>query len=386
MIDRKLIGTIRKSLARYPVVGLIGCRQVGKTTLSKIITEESKDVLYLDLELPSDIAKLQDPELYLSQFSGRLVIIDEIQRIPDLFPLLRALVDKNRTPKRFLILGSASPDLIKQASETLAGRIIYHELKPFSLDEVGFDSLKTLWLRGGLPLSFLSEDDHESLIWREAFIRTYLERDIPQFGIHVPSTNLRRFWMMIAHMHGQLWNASQIAKGLGLSAPTVRNYLDILTDTFIVRQLVPYHFSIKKRLIKSQKVYIRDSGLLHALLRIESFDDLQAHPVVGSSWEGFVIEQIAGILPENTPLYFYRTSAGAEIDLVIFDRKNQPLAVEIKYSLSPKPERGFSIAFEDLSCKKGFIVYPGEEYYPLKKDVFALPVKRLSEIASEIGL
>jgi predicted AAA+ superfamily ATPase len=367
-------------------VGLIGCRQVGKTTLSKIIAEESKDVLYLDLELPSDIAKLQDPELYLSQFSGRLVIIDEIQRIPDLFPLLRALVDKNRTPKRFLILGSASPDLIKQASETLAGRIIYHELRPFSLDEVGFDSLKTLWLRGGLPLSFLSEDDHQSLIWREAFIRTYLERDIPQFGIHVPSTNLRRFWMMIAHMHGQLWNASQIAKGLGLSAPTVRNYLDILTDTFIVRQLVPYHFSIKKRLIKSQRVYIRDSGLLHALLRIGSFDDLQAHPVVGSSWEGFVIEQIADILPENTPLYFYRTSAGAEIDLVIFDRKNQPLAVEIKYSLSPKPERGFSIAFEDLSCKKGFIVYPGEEHYPLKKDVFALPVKRLSEIASEIGL
>ena len=293
MISRKLIGTIRKSLARYPVVGLIGCRQVGKTTLSKIIAEESKDVLYLDLELPSDIAKLQDPELYLSQFSDRLVIIDEIQRIPDLFPLLRALVDKNRTPNRFLILGSASPDLIKQASETLAGRIIYHELKPFSLDEVGFDSLKTLWLRGGLPLSFLSEDDHESLIWREAFIGTYLERDIPQFGIHVPSTNLRRFWMMVAHMHGQLWNASQIAKGLGLSAPTVRNYLDILTDTFIVRQLVPYHFSIKKRLIKSQKVYIRNSGFLHALLRIESFDDLQAHPIVGSSWEGFVIEQIA---------------------------------------------------------------------------------------------
>jgi len=366
-------------------VGLIGCRQVGKTTLSKIIAEESNDASYLDLELPSDVAKLQDPELYLSQFSGRLVIIDEIQRIPDLFPILRALVDKNRIPKRFLILGSASPDLIKQASETLAGRIIYHELKPFSLDEVGFDSLKTLWLRGGLPLSFLSEDDHESLIWRESFIRTYLERDIPQFGIRIPSANLRRFWMMVAHMHGQLWNASQIAKGLGLSAPTVRSYLDILTDTFIVRQLLPYHFSIKKRLTKSQKVYIRDTGLLHALLRIGSFDDLQAHPVVGSSWEGFVIEQIAGILPENTPLYFYRTSAGAEINLVIFDRKNQPLAVEIKYSLSPKLEKGFSIAFEDLSCKRGFIVYPGEEYYSLKKDVFALPVKRLSEIASEIG-
>ncbi len=384
MIARKLQETIRKSLDRYPVVGLIGCRQVGKTTLAKIIAQELKDVLYLDLELPSDIAKLQDPELYLSQFSARLVIIDEIQRMPDLFPLLRALVDKNRTPKRFLILGSASPDLIKKSSETLAGRIIYHELKPFGLDEVVFDSLKTLWLRGGLPLSFLSEDDHESIIWRESFIRTYLERDIPQFGIHVPSTNLRRFWMMIAHMHGQLWNASQTARSLGLSAPTVRNYLDILTDTFIVRQLMPYHFNIKKRLIKSPKVYIRDSGLLHALLRIESFDDLHSHPVLGNSWEGFVIEQIASILPENTPLYFYRTSAGAEIDLVIFDKKNRPLGVEIKYGLSPKLERGFSLAFEDLSCKKGFIIYPGEEYYPLKKDVFALPVRRISEIGSEI--
>lgn len=384
MIDRKLRETIIKSLALYPVVGLIGCRQVGKTTLAKMIAEGAKDVLYLDLELPSDIAKLQDPELYLSQFPDRLVIIDEIQRRPDLFPLLRALVDKNRTPKRFLILGSASPHLVKQASETLAGRIIYHELKPFSLDEVGYESLNALWLRGGLPLSFLSKDDYESIAWREGFISTYLERDIPQLRIQVPSTNLRRFWTMIAHMHGQLWNASQIGKGLGLSAPTVRNYLDILTDTFIVRQLLPYHFNIKKRLIKSQKVYIRDSGLLHALLRIESFDARQAHPVVGNSWEGFVIEQIAGILPGNTPIYFYRTAAGAETDLLIFDRKNQPLAVEIKYSVSPKLERGFSIAFEDLSCKKGFIVYPGEEYYPLKKNVYALPVTRLSKIASEI--
>jgi len=304
--------------------------------------------------------------------------------MPELFPILRALVDKNRSSKRFLILGSASPDLIKKSSETLSGRIIYHELNPLNLQEVGFDNLKKLWLRGGLPLSFLSEKDDESFKWREAFIRTYLERDIPQLGIKIPSMNLRRFWMMISHYHGQLWNASQIAKSLGLSAPTVRNYLDILTDTFIVRQLFPYHINIKKRLTKSQKVYIRDSGLLHAMLRIGSFEDLQGHPVVGNSWEGFVIEQIANFLPENTLLYFYRTLAGAEIDLVILDRRNRPIAFEIKYSLSPKLEKGFSIAFEELSCKKGFVIYPGEEYYPLRKNIFALPIKMISEISPEI--
>ena len=384
MINRILADTIKNSLSKYPVVGLIGCRQVGKTTLAKAILEESKKAIYLDLELPSDVMKLQDPELYLSQFSDRLVIIDEIQRMPELFPILRALVDKDRSSKKFLILGSASPDLIKKSSETLAGRIIYHELNLLNLQEVGFDHLKELWLRGGLPLSFLSEKDDESFKWREAFIRTYLERDIPQLGIKIPSMNLRRFWMMISHYHGQLWNASQIAKSLGLSAPTIRNYLDILTDTFIVRQLFPYHINIKKRLTKSQKVHIRDSGLLHAMLRIESLDDLQGHPVVGSSWEGFVIEQIAGILPESTPIYFYRTLAGAEIDLVILGKKNKIFAFEIKYSLSPKIEKGFSIGFEDLACQKGFIVYPGEEYYPLKKNVFALPIKMLPQIISEI--
>ncbi len=384
MIKRVLEETIKESLSKYPVVGLIGCRQVGKTTLAKEILKESKNAIYLDLELPSDLMKLQEPELYLSQFSDRLVIIDEIQRMPELFPILRALVDKNRSAKRFLILGSTSPDLIKKSSETLTGRIIYHELNPLNLQEVGFDHLKKLWLRGGLPLSFISENDDESLKWREAFIRTYLERDIPQLGIKIPSMNLRRFWMMISHYHGQLWNASQIAKSLGLSAPTVRNYLDILTDTFIVRQLFPYHTNIKKRLTKSQKIYIRDTGLLHALLRIESFEALQDHPVVGSSWEGFVIEQIANLLPENTPLYFYRTLAAAEIDLVILDRKNQPIAIEIKYSLSPKLEKGFSIAFEDLSCKKGFVIYPGEEYYPLRKNIFALPIKMISEISLEV--
>lgn len=384
MIKRLLENLVKESLSQFPVVGIIGCRQVGKTTLAKAISEELKNAIYLDLELPSDIARLHDPELYLSQFSDKLIIIDEIQRMPELFQIIRALIDKNRTSKRFLILGSASPQLIKKASETLAGRIIYHELNPLNVEEVGFEHIWRLWLRGGLPLSFLSANDSESLKWREAFIRTYLERDIPQLGIRIPSTNLRRFWTMISHLHGQLWNASQVAKSLGLSAPTVRNYLDILTDTFVVRQLLPFHINIKKRLTKSQKVYIRDSGLLHALLRIESFDDLQGHPVVGRSWEGFIIEQISSLLPENTPIYFYRTSAGAEIDLVIFDKKNRPIGIEIKYSLAPKLDKGFSVAFEDLSCKKGFVIYPGEEYYPLRKNVFALPVKKLSEIPSEI--
>lgn len=384
IIERSLKKTIIDSLNRYPVVGLIGCRQVGKTTLAKMLTEElAIKAIYLDLELPSDIAKLQESELYLSQFSEHLVIIDEIQRMPSLFPLIRALVDKNRHKRRFLILGSASPHLIKHTSETLAGRIIYHELNPFSLDEIGFNNLNKLWLRGGFPDSYLAEDDHWSLLWRNAFIRTYLERDIPQLRIQVPSMSLRRFWTMLAHLHGQLWNAGQVSRGLGLSSPTVRNYLDILGATFIIRQLQPYHLNIKKRLIKSPKVYIRDTGLLHALLNIESLDNLQSHPVVGSSWEGFVIEQIPEVLPEGTPLYFYRTVAGAEIDLLVFDKTNQPLAIEIKYSLSPKVEKGFWIAFQDLSCKKGFVVYPGNEYYPIGKNVYALPIKELKRIVED---
>ena len=381
LIERAIKKTLIESLYKYPVVGLIGCRQVGKTTLAKTLQEKlRKKIIYLDLELPSDLAKLQEPELYLSRFTDHLVIIDEMQYMPSLFPLIRALVDKDRAKGRFLILGSASPDLIKHASESLAGRIIYYELTPFVIDEVGFENINTLWLRGGFPISYLAENNNESLIWRETFIRTYLERDIPQLGIHVPAANLRRFWTMLAHSHGQLWNASQIARGLGLSSPTVKNYLDILEETFIVRQIQPYHFNIKKRLIKSPKVYIRDSGLLHALLRIKTFDDLQAHPVIGSSWEGFVIEQINGILPKNTPIYFYRTGAGAEIDLLVFDSKNRPIAIEIKYSLSPKIEKGFWIACEDSSCKKGFVVYPGKETYPISKNVFMLPVKEIGRI------
>ncbi|KFZ44540.1 ATPase, partial [Smithella sp. D17] len=313
MIKRKIKGIILKSLKTYPVVGILGSRQVGKTTLAKAIKEMVRtDAIYLDLELPSDLNKLQDAELYLRQFEKSLVIIDEIQRMPSLYPLLRALVDQNRIGGRFLILGSASPELIRHSSESLAGRIIYHELTPLNLFETDAGKLKNLLLRGGYPNSYLAKNDDESFIWRESYIKTYLERDIPQLEIHIPAMQLRRFWTMLAHSHGQLWNASKIAGSLGISAPTVRRYLDILESTFIVRQLQPYHNNTKKRLIKSPKVYIRDSGLNHALLRIKTLDDLTGHPSVGASWEGFVIEQIVSLLPENSQYYFYRSNAGAE--------------------------------------------------------------------------
>jgi len=381
MINRLLQEKAERSLTRYPVVGILGSRQVGKTTLAKMIENRIKrKVIYLDLELPSDLNKLQDPELYLSRLEDTLVIIDEIQRMPSLFPLLRALVDRKRTAGRFLILGSASPELIRHSSESLAGRIIYHELPPFSLAEIDYESIQKLWLRGGYPRSYLPRSNDDSFTWREAFIKTYLEMDIPQLGIRIPAQQLRRFWTMIAHSHGQLWNASKIAGSLGVSAPTVRSYLDILEDTFIVRQIQPYHSNIKKRLIKSPKVYIRDSGLLHTLLNLWTIEDLQGHPALGSSWEGFIVEQILANLPGKWQTYFYRTVAGAEIDLILFDSRHKPVAVEIKYSIGPKVDRGFWNAYEDLSCKKGYVIYPGIESYPLGKNVVTLPVKDLTRI------
>jgi len=384
MIARKIRQDVEKSLTQYPVVGILGPRQVGKTTLARTIKNIlPQNTVYLDLELPSDLNKLQEPELYLGQFTDALVIIDEIQRMPSLFSLIRALVDQKRVAGRFLILGSASPDLLKYASESLAGRIIYHELCPFVMEETGYDQVQQLWLRGGYPESYLALTDETSFTWREAFIKTYLEMDIPQLGIRVPAMQLRRFWTMLAHYHGQLWNAAKIANSLGTSAPTVQKYLDILEDTFIVRQLPPYHANVKKRLIKSARVYIRDTGLLHTLLRNRTLEDLYSHPSLGSSWEGFVIEQILGLIPNNDQACFYLTNAGAEIDLLLADLPKGPVAIEIKYSLSPKVAKGFWNGYEDLGCKKGFIVYPGEEYYPVGKNVFALPVKDLGKIVEE---
>jgi len=384
MITRKLTTPLQQSLSEFPVTALLGPRQVGKTTLARQMTASMPPdkVVYLDLELPSDLAKLDEPELYLRGHQNRLVVIDEVQRVPELFPLLRALVDQDRRPGRFLLLGSASPELSRFGSESLAGRIIYHELRPFSLDETGNDGLAKLWSRGGYPLSFLASSDEESLRWREAFIATYLERDIPQLGIRVPAAMLRRFWTMIAHHHGNLWNASAIANALGVSSPAASRYLDILCDTFITRQLAPYSANLKKRLVKSPKVYIRDSGLLHALLGISNLEQLQGHPVAGASWEGMVIEQALAILPSGIEPYFYRTAAGAEVDLLLVPRGGSPLPVEIKHSLSPKVSKGFRSVMEDLHCERGFIIYPGNEVYQVTASVTALPITMLDQLVT----
>ncbi|MGO9115538.1 MAG: ATP-binding protein [Thermoguttaceae bacterium] len=384
MIPRLLQQTIEQSLRNFPIVGLIGARQTGKTTLAKAIGERQvQSVVYLDLEVPSDLAKLTDAELYLRSHTGSLVVVDEVQRKPDLFPLLRALADADQRNGKFLLLGSASPDLSRQASESLAGRIAYHELSPLLLQEVSpsEENVNKLWLRGGFPKSFLASAESQSLQWRNNLIQTYLERDIPQLGVSVPATSLRRFWQMIAHWQGQLWNASTIAKSLAVTSPTVKRYLDLLEDTFMLRQLAPYFANIKKRLVKTPKVYLRDSGLLHALLRIQSLEDMAAHPAAGASWEGWVIEQILGIVPEAWGRSFYRTAAGAEIDLLLEPGGRRSLiAIEVKYSLVPQPSRGFWTALEDLQPIQGFVVYPGHEYYPIKPRVFALPIAELQKL------
>ncbi len=383
MIYRQLEDRIESALRAFPVVGIVGARQVGKTTLARSIASKRRQTVYLDLELPSDLAKLDEPEIYLRQHTDSLIILDEVQRKPELFPILRALVNENRRNGRFLILGSASPGLARQSAESLAGRIEYHELAPLSLDEISSreDGHSRIWNRGGYPLSYLSESDELSFRWRQAFIQTHLERDLPNLGIRVPATTLHRFWQMLAHVHGQAWNASKISTSLGVSPPTVRHYLDILQDTFMVRQLQPFHPNLKKRLVKSPKVYLRDTGLLHALLRVRSSDELLGHPSCGASWEGFAIEQIVASIPPTWSFYFYGTSAGAEIDLILDPPgRSDIIAVEVKRSLSPKPERGFWSALEDLEPVMSFVVYPGSELYPLRKNVFALPLSDLHKI------
>ena len=386
MIKRDIEPRLLLSLRRFPVVGLVGPRQVGKTTLARAVARKLGNAVYLDMERPSDAARLTDPELYLEPLAGRLVIIDEIQRRPDLFPVLRSLVDAKRANGRFLILGSASPDLTRQASESLAGRITYHELTPFTAGEVATrarDTRTTLWTRGGFPGSYLASSNARSVAWREAFIETHLQRDLPALGVRIPATALRRFWEMLAHYHGQLWNASKIAGSLGVTPPTSKHYLDTLEDTFMIRQLPPFAANLKKRLVKSPKVYLRDSGLLHALLRIGSMDDLLGHPVAGASWEGWVIEQALAASGANTGASFFRTAAGAEIDLVLERPRGRRIALEIKLSSSPTPSRGFWSGIADLKPSAAYVVYPGKEPYPLGPGVEALPVAMLDDVLGD---
>ncbi|MCI0422667.1 MAG: ATP-binding protein [Acidobacteria bacterium] len=365
MIPRTLSANVLALLNEFPAVVLGGPRQVGKTTLAKSLLLIHPSGVYLDLELPSDLAKLRDPELYLRSLNDRLVIIDEVQRQPELFPILRALIDQARRPGRFLLLGSASPGLLKQSSESLAGRVIHVELPPLTLAETAeILTLEEHWWRGGYPEAVLAASSEQSRRWHEALIATYVERDLPQLGFRIPSPEIRRFWMMLAHLHGQLWNASQVASGLGVSGPTASRYLSMLQETFLVRVLTPWHLNLKKRLVKSPKVYVRDSGILHTLLGIPSFDALQGHPQLGSSWEGYVLEQIWGALSCGVQLHFHRTHAGAELDFVVTQGTKVRAGIEVKNSLSPALTRGLHESRRNLRNPPIWIIYRGNERYP----------------------
>ena len=386
-LSRSLYPSLLESLQTFPVVGLVGPRQVGKTSLAKQLATDlsatGRSPVMLDLERPSDLAKLAEPELFLEPLADRLVIVDEVQLKPDLFGVLRALVDARRTPGQFLILGSAAPSLIQHSSETLAGRVEFLELAPFSLCEVkGQTHLDAthLWQRGGYPECYLARSDAASMRWREAFIRSYLERDIPQLGIRTSAATLRRFWLMLAHHHGQLWNASTLAGSLGLSAPSVRHYLDILESTFMVRVLQPYSANLGKRLVKSPKVYLRDSGLLHALLNLPDHQALLGHPVLGASWEGWVIEQILSQAPVGSRPYFFRTASGNEIDLLLELPGGKLSAIEIKHSASPKLGKGFNEVLDALQLERGWVIAPVNEPYPATARARVLPLSHLAEI------
>ncbi len=357
------------------MAALLGPRQCGKTTLARMFAEKVP-CTYFDLENPVDLRRLSAPMSVLEDLSG-LVVIDEVQRRPDLFELLRVLVDRPQSPARFLLLGSASPGLIKGVSESLAGRIGFVDLSGFNLLEVGGEQQNSLWIRGGFPRSFLAFDDSASLSWREDFMRTFLERDIPQLGITIPSETLRRFWTMIAHYHGQVWNASQLARSLGTSENTARRYLDILVGAYMVRILPPWFENLRKRQIKSPKIYIRDSGILHALLQIPDLAGLQGHPKVGSSWEGFALEQVIGVL-QKQETYFWATHAGAELDLLIgWAGKNY--GFEFKYADAPGRTRSMNTAIQDLGLEHLWVVYPGHQEYILDAKISVIPLKAVSK-------
>lgn len=391
MITRRAYDRIKRALDRQAAVALIGPRQVGKTTLALEIGE-AEDALYLDLESRADRSKLAEPVLFLQRYEDQLVILDEIHRVPELFQELRGLIDqgrrRGRRTGRFLILGSAAIDLLRQSGESLAGRIEYVEMDPLDILETGGDreSLNKLWIRGGFPDSYLSESDEASFAFRRNFIRTYLERDVPQFGRRIPAETLERLWTMLAHGQGTLLNASKLAAGLSVSAPTVTSYIDLLVDLLLVRRLRPYHANTGKRLVKSPKVYVRDSGIVHALLGIGDYNAVAGHPVVGASWEGFIIENLLAAAPPRTTAGFYRTSAGAEIDLILeLPGRHGTWAIEIKRGLSVAPSKGFHIARDDLQPARSFVVYSGSERYPLSEDVEAIGLLEMAGMLGELS-
>jgi len=383
MIERHVKQKLVEAIDNAPAVALLGPRQVGKTTLALEIGD-TRPSIYLDLESNADRAKLADPEAYLASHEDELVILDEVHRTPDLFQSLRGLIDRGRrkgkNAGRFLLLGSASVDLLQQSGESLAGRISYLELGPLDALEVPQNDLETLWARGGFPSSFLASGDASSFRWRQDFIRTYLERDIPQFGPRLPAETLRRLWTMLAHNQSELLNTANLARALAIDNKTVARYLDLLVDLLLVRRLQPWHHNAGKRLVKSPKVYVRDSGIVHALLRLPTREDVLGHPVAGGSWEGFVVESLLAAAPEGTDATFYRTSAGAEIDLVLTLPGDVLWAIEIKRGSAPKVGRGFHQACADLSPAKQFVVYGGTERFPLNADTEAVGLAEMATL------
>ena len=377
MIERpSYLKQIETALKRSPITALLGPRQCGKTTLAHLLSQKLK-ATYFDLESQPDLSRLQNPELMLGALQG-IVILDEIQVMPVLFNVLRVLADRREVKTRFLILGSASPGMIKNVSETLAGRVEFVELSGFDLRETGSGSWKRLWLRGGFPRSYLAKSEDDSQAWRESFIRTFLERDIPQLGISIPAPALRRFWTMLAHNHGQIWNASRIAGSMGVSDKTVRSYLDILTGTFMIRQLQPWHTNIAKRQVKSFKVYFSDSGILHSLLSIADQRGLFGHPQVGASWEGFALEQIFRAF-NFKDAYFWATHTGAEIDLLFFYRGRR-YGIEVKFNEAPKVTRSMRIAIKELELNQLWIIYPGKHRYTVDKRISVWPLEDVEEL------
>ncbi len=378
-IDRDLhVAAVKRLVRRSPVVALLGARQVGKTTLAREVAAAERRVTFFDLENPTDLARLADPMLALEDLKG-LVVLDEIQRRPDLFPVLRVLVDRPRSGVRFLVLGSASPELLRQTSETLAGRIAFHELTGFSMLELGSDALDLLWLRGGFPRSYLARSGKVSLEWRRNFIRTFLESDLPQLGVRIGAPSMRRFWTMLAHYHGQVWNASELGRAFGVADTTIRHYLDVLQSTFMVRTLLPWKANVRKRQVKAPKVYLADSGILHALLDIDAQSTLQGHPTVGASWEGFMLETVLlhlGVWREQC--YYWRTHAGAELDLLVI-RGRHRLGFEFKRTTAPRITPSMRSALTDLQLKRLDVVHAGGDTFQLDKRVRAVAASRVME-------
>ena len=384
-IERRLMSDVYKRLNIFPAVLILGSRQCGKSTLVKMIANGRKDFIYLDLQNMADLNKLSEPQLFFDANKDAVICLDEIQLIPQLFSALRSEIDRNRRPGRFILLGSASPELIQRTSETLAGRIGIVELTPFTVDELMRHSsdmnLRTYWNRGGYPDSFLAIDDEASVMWREDFIKTYVQRDIPQLGFQIPALQVRRFMTLCGHLSGQLLNASKIGESLGVAHTTVRRYIDLLEQTFLLRTLAPYESNEKKRLVKSPKIYIRDHGILHQLLQIKNYNDLISHPVFGASWEGLVIENICSVF-QDVRFSFYRSASGDELDLVM-ETSNKTIAVECKASASPQVSKGFYQAIEVVQPQQTFIVAPINGHYPVKENVMVCGLNEAINLIAE---